>query len=201
MGGGGGDPSAAARRDEAARQQRIDTTITGVNQLYDSPERQSQITNYGNDLLSYFTRDLDKQKTVADRELKFANARSGTIGGSLQVDQNRQLGQDYQEGVLNVGRKAQAGMADLRAADEQGRITLTSLAQNGLSQTNAVTQAAAAMRSALDTTSAANKAQGIGDLFGNVLTAKNKSEEAGAKRRADKLYAQAYTPFFAGGGG
>jgi hypothetical protein len=196
MGGGGGDPSAQARRDEQARQARIDTTITGVNQLYDAPERQAQITNYGNDLLSYFTRDLDKQKTVADRDLKFANARSGTIGGSLQVDQNRQLGTDYQEGVLNVGRKAQAGMADLRAADEQSRLNLTSLAQNGLSTTNAATQAAAAMRSALETSSAANKAQGIGDIFGSVLTAKNKSEESAAKRKADKIYAQPYTPFY-----
>ena len=201
MGGGGDGGQGAAQRNEAARQAGIDRTITDINRLYDSEGRRKQVTDYGADLLSYFTGDLNKQKTIADRDSKFALARSGQTGGSLAIDQGRQLGTDYQEGLLEAGRRAQSGMADLTAADEQSRLNLTSLAQNGLSATNAATQAAAAMRSALDNASATNKAMGLGNLFDSVTKAKTASETAAEKRRADRVYAQPYTPFYGFGGG
>lgn len=201
MGGGGDGGAGEARRNEAARQAGIDRTITDINALYDSEGRKKQVTDYGAELLNYFTGDLNKQKTIADRDSKFALARSGQTGGSLAIDQGRQLGTEYQEGILEAGRRAQSGMADLQSQDEQSRLNLTSLAQNGLSQTNAATQAAAAMRASLASASATNKAQGLGQLFDSVSKAKTASETAAEKRRADRVYAQPYTPFFGFGGG
>jgi hypothetical protein len=181
----------AARR-EAERQAKIDATIGEINTLYDSAGRKRQVAEYGADLLNYLTTDANRQKVNADRDLRFALARSGQVGGSVQVDKNRDLGEEYQRGILEAARRSQAGMANLKSADAQSRLNLTALAQNGLSTGSAASQAAASMQAALESASAGDRAQGLGDIFTSVASAKAASEKSAAQRRADKLYTTLY---------
>jgi hypothetical protein len=190
MGMGGGDKAQkAAQRSEAERESR-------VSSIYDSPARQAQIDAYGGQLFDFLKSDLDKQNTNANRDLKFSLARSGLTGGSRQIDAGRTQGEEYQEGLLGASRRAEAGKADLRASDEAARLNLTNLANQGLTGSEAYIRATQAMQGALQGQRAQDTAQGLGDVFGSVLQAKTASEEAGARRRADRYYTDLYRPFF-----
>lgn len=181
----------AARR-EAARQAQTDKTVQGINDLYDGQRRQQQISDYGADLVRFFREDADRQKVDADRNLKFSLARSGQTGGSVAVDANKTLGDEYTKAILEATRRSQAGMADLRQQDAQARTNLIAMAQQGLNMGSASQQALASMRANLDASSANARAQGLGDIFTSVALAKRSSEEAAARRRADRLYTQLY---------
>lgn len=183
-----------AEENERRRQAQINQTTASINQIFDSPERQKQIADFGGAMRDFYLQDLNRQKASADRDLTFALARSGLTGGSRQVDATRSLGEDYQRGVLDAERRTQGAMADLRGRDEQARLSLTSLAQSGLSATNAATQAASAMRASLDGAQSAAQLQGLGDLFGGVADIRRRSEEARERRRADSNYTQRYGP-------
>jgi hypothetical protein len=195
------DTSAAdAAKREAERQRQIAKTIGEIDATYDSDARKAQIAQYGADLLNKLTGDVNERKVIADRDLKFALARSGQTGGSVAIDQNAQLGNDYQKAILDVARRSNAGMADLRGGDAQSRLQLISLAQQGLSSGSAAAQAAASMGASLDAARNASQNQQLGDLFTGVASAKKYSEEAAARRRADKTYASLYPGAVSTGG-
>jgi len=182
---------------EATREANIRQTTGEINALFDSPERTAQRNQYGNDVRTFLTEDANRQKGVADRNLKFAMARSGLTGGSATVDANRTLGQDYQRGILNAEQKTQGAIADLMGRDEQSRLNLTGLAQSGLSAAAAAQQGAAGLRANLAGANAAAIGNGLGDIFGSIETIKRNSETNAAQRRADQVYArkQMYSPF------
>lgn len=181
-----------AEQAEADRAARIAQTTQQVNALYDSPERAAQRAQYGAALRDFYVSDADRQKGIADRDLRFALARSGLTGGSFNVDANRQLGEEYTRGILDAERRTQAGMADLLSRDEQSRLNLTGLAQSGLNTTTAAQQAAAALRANTEGALAAAKSQGLGDIFAGVNRYKTYSEEQAERRRADSRYTQEY---------
>lgn len=187
----------AAEQQEKARQAGIDSTTQQINALFDSADRQQQITDFGKAMQDYYLQDLNRQKGDADRNLTFALARSGLTGGSRQVDANRRLGEDYQRGILEAERRAQGAQADLRGADEQSRLNLTSLAQSGLSATNAATQAAATMRTNLQAGMGSMKSDALGDFFGDVSQINANSQAAKEKREANRLYTSMYGPYYA----
>ncbi len=197
----GGESSNKAQRQaeeaEKARQQQINQTTADINRLFDAPGREQQRKDFGQALLAFFTDDANRQKGVADRDLRFAMARSGLTGGSAAVDANRELGEEYSRGILQAGQRAQSAVADMRGQDEQARTNLIGLAQAGLSTGNAATQAAAAMRSSMSGADAAARTHGLGDIFGGVATARQRSEEAAEKRRTNKQFSEMYGPYYA----
>jgi hypothetical protein len=196
MGSSGGGAQREAQAAEARRQAQIAQTTRRINQIYDSPDRQKQYADFGSAQRDLYMQEADRQKGVADRELKFALARSGLTGGSAAVDANRRLGEEYSKGVLESERQAQAAVANLRQSDEGSRANLMALAQSGLNASAASTQAAAALRSNLESAQSASRVDSLGDLFGSVMTAKKRSEEEQAKRRADRAYTNNYGPFW-----
>lgn len=189
-----------AARAEAMRQSQIDQTTTDINAMFDSSSRQKQIADFKQAMQDFYLGDLNRQKEGADRDLTFAMARSGLTGGSRQVDANRSLGEEYQRGILDAERRAQSAASGLRGQDEQSRLNLVGLAQSGLSSTNAASQAAAAMRAALEGSTANAKMQGLGDLFTSVANTKKQSEESAATRRANSMYTSMYGPYWSFGG-
>lgn len=203
MGSSSNSGQRAAEQAERERQAQISATQARVNQIFDSPERAAQRAEFGTALRDLFNQDLQRQKGVADRDLRFALARSGQIGGSRQIDAGRTMGEEYQRGVLEAERRAQGGVADLMSRDEQSRLQLAGLAQSGTNVTAAAQQAAGALRANLESASADARAGGLGDLFGSVAEYKRASDTAAEKRRADKDYLwqqQKYSPMFGGGG-
>lgn len=187
FGGPSTNASDQARRDEQARITAIQRTQGAVNQVFDSPQRAADIGDYVKATRDFLGRDLDEQKNVADRQLRFTLARSGQVGGSLNVDKQAQFGRDYTKGVLAVDQKARGAGADLEAQDQDARARLITLATSGLDATTAAQQSAAAMRSSLEAGKATSQAQGLGDIFGSLskFYEDRKSEQARRKGIAD----------------
>jgi hypothetical protein len=201
MGGESNKSAKEAQRAEAARQGNIASSVSAINQAYGNPQRAADINDFLGATRSFYTNELGRQKTTADRSLKFAMARSGLTGGSASVDANRTLGENYQQGVLNADRLAQSSANDLRTADEQSRLNLIAMAQNGLDATTGASQAATALQNNLAGRQSSIKADALGDVFGGLSSIYTKSKETAAERRGNRdVYNLLYTPGFGYGG-
>lgn len=203
MSGGSNKAANEANRMEQERQASIRRTQGAVNAVFDSPQRAAEIGDFVGAMRQFYGDDLNRQQAVDNRERKFALARGGLTGGSVNVDMNRTAGEDYQRGLLEVDRRARGAGAELEAADQDARSRLISLATSGLDVTTGASQAAAAMRTQLEAGRAGAQAQQLGDIFGRSAKWYGDSAEAAVRRRADRdfgLYkpTAATSPYFGG---
>ncbi len=202
---GGGGNNSAQREAEAAereRQQRIAQSTSAINAIYDAPGRQAQYDQLAADTTQFYRNDLDQQKEDNDRKLKFALARSGQTGGSLQVDQTAKLGKDYLKGVVEATRRGQAAGAELRGLDEQSRLNLIAMAQTGLDATTASQRAAMSLKGNLESGRATSTASGLGDMFGNFGDIYQRSQQQAEYRRGLRDYSPGsayYKPLYGAG--
>lgn len=121
----------AASQSEAEQQNAINGTIAQINSAFNSPSRQAQYQNYGNELDNYLTGQVNNQEATNARNLTFAEARSGLTGGSAAVDANTQLQKDYTQGLLQASQAAQTGQAQLEQADISSKNQLIAEAEQG----------------------------------------------------------------------
>lgn len=189
MSGPSNNAAKEANRQEQARQQAISGTQARINSVFDSPSREADIGDFMAALRERSMSDLDRQKADADRQLRFALARSGQIGGSTQVDQNRRFSDDYARSLLKLERGVQSAGGNLRASDQEARARLIGLATQGLDATTGASQAAAALRSNLDSARSTDLVNGVGDAFATWDKYFTASRDAAARRKADQ---QAY---------
>lgn len=175
-----------AARLEMERQAQIKQTQGRINQVFDNPRRARDIADFVGAVRTRAMEDLNRQNADATRELTFALARGGLSGGSVNVDQNRRLADDYNRGLLNVESRAQGAGAQLEAADQDARARLIQLATSGLDATTAASQAAAGLRSNFENA----RSQAFGEQLGDQFTqlggfVKQRKEEA-ARRQANR---------------
>lgn len=175
-----------AARLEMERQANIKATQERVNKVFNDPTRERDISDFVSAVRTRALEDLNRQNTDASRELRFSLARGGLTGGSVNVDQNRRMADDYNRGLLNVESRAQGAGAQLEAADQDARARLIQLATSGLDATTAATQAAAGLRSNFESA----KSQAYGEQLGDQFTqlggfVKQRREEA-ARRQANR---------------
>lgn len=190
-----------AARAEAQRQAAIKETQGRVNAAFDSPARNAEIERAIAARRALDTADLNRTKADTDRQLKFALARNGQIGGSTQIDQQRRFGEDYARGLLGVERGAQGFGANIRAADQDARARLISLATAGLDATTGASQAAEAMRVNLQAGNADRNASGVADVFAGFSDFLKRSREMADRQRADRVAGfNYYQPVNYGGG-
>ena len=187
MGGSNNSAQDQANQQEAQRQAQITASTAKINSIFDDPSRQAQYDKLGADTTAYYTSDLDRQNAIAQRQLKFSLARGGQTGGSLQADEGKQLGQDYEKGVTKASQYGQQAASSLQGQDESTRQSLIAMAQAGLDTTTAGSEAASALRSNLQSGQAGSTAQGLGDVFGDVSQVYNASQDA-KNARAGSLY-------------
>lgn len=168
---------------EQARLAQITATQGAVNNVFDSPSRAADIADFVNATRDFYGRDLDEQKAYNDRQLRFALARSGQLGGSLQLDKQTQFGKDYSKALLAIDQKARGAGANLETQDQDARARLIALATSGLDATTGAQQAAAAMKSSLEGQKAESQVQGLGDMFSNFTKFYQDSRDAAERRR------------------
>lgn len=182
-----GSPSNRAAREaqaaEDARMRAIAGTQAKVNEVFNSPQRAAEIQQLVNAVREFKLTDLNDQKQVADRQLAFALARKGQVGGSTQIDRQKQLGKDYNRGVLDVDRQAAGVGASVSAADQDARARLISLANSGLDATTGARQAGEALRSNLESTRSTALAEGAGNFFGSAVDFARRAREESDRRR------------------
>lgn len=178
------DEAAAA---EKARQAAIAATQGRVNAVFDSPARDAEIERAVAGRRDLDTRELNREKANTDRQLKFALARNGQIGGSTQIDKGTEFAEAYARGLLNVERGAQGFGAGIRGADQDARARLISLATAGLDATTGAQQAAEAMRMNLQAGQADRNASGVADAFAGFGDFLKRSREMADRRKADSV--------------
>lgn len=199
MGSSGGSASQAQQQADQAereRQQQIAAATGQINSIFDSPGRQAQYDKITSDTTQYYTDELNRQKAINDRKLKFALARSGLGGSSVQADESQKLGEDYLKGVIEASRRGQSAGASLRAADEQTRTNLIGMAQAGLDATTASTQATNQLRNNLLSSQSDATANQLGDMFGDLSSIYDASKQAADYRRGLRDYSQFGSPYY-----
>lgn len=202
-GGGGSSAQDQANAAEAQRQAQIKASTQKIESIFADPARQAQYDKLAQDTTAYYESDLDRQNKVAQRQLKFALARGGQIGGSNQAYQGKILGQDYAKGVTQAVTQGQQAAANLQNQDEQTKQGLIAMAQAGLDTTTAGNEAASALRSNLQSGMAGATAQGLGDVFSNLNNVYQSSLDA-KNLRAGNLYGYGSifsNPLYTPGGG
>lgn len=201
MGGGSNSASREAQQREREAQARVAAGTSRVNQVFDSPERQAQYQQYLDAARGTYRRQLDEKKGDADRQLKFALARGGQTGGSVQIGQAEELGNTYQKGLLEVERGAQENVAGIRAADEDARGRLISQVQGGLDANTAAINSATALRNNLQAGQSTVRTDAFGDAFNSFAKLYANSKEQAEYRRGLKQGVNLYgAPAAAGGG-
>lgn len=188
--------AAEAKATEAARQGRISGNVKDINTAFDSREPQyAQLTDA---LRTRLNEGVNLQRTKAIRDSKFALARGGQIGGSLQRDQSAELNRESREAALAAEREAQKGVAGLRAADEGSRAQMIALAQSGNDIGNATQQTASMLSANLGAAQNSSNVSNLGDLFGNTASVVKNQNDAAARRRG-LTEAQTYSKPFSRG--
>lgn len=168
---------------EAERQTKLDATRGVINRQFDSPQRQQQYADYASAMREYMGGELVRQKRDAARNLKFALAKSGQIGGSQQVAGEAQLGNEYQRGALENERRVQGSVASLKGADENARNNLLQLADSGLGLTDATRRSSTMLGNNIANANASALERGLGDVFADTGAAYKAINERAAQRR------------------
>jgi hypothetical protein len=201
MGSGSSRATRKANRQEKERQATIAAGTGRVNAIFDAPERAEGRGDFLSAVRDHYRTGLDRDKARADRRLKFSMARGGLTGGSAQVDANRTLGEDYTEGLLGAEERAQGALSELELGDEQSRLSLLSMVQQGLDTTTAASRAGAAVMNNTANARSNAFADSLGDVFGNTADIYKRQEEMAARRRGEQAaYASLYgNPRYQGG--
>lgn len=113
---------------------------------------------------SFYNDQLEHASQAAFRKNKFALADRGTLGGSAQIDSERELSRDNTLGATRVGDKVAEAVSGLKNSQEQERLNAINLVNAG-SGADAVQSAQAGLQRSLDNARSQGKADITGDLF------------------------------------
>ena len=180
-GGGGDDASREAQRAEDDRKRQVASATRKIDETFAG--RGGQLADFVAALREQFGAEAGRQKTIADRSLRFSLARGGLTGGSAAADLGTQLGDEFQRGILKGERLSQTALADLKGADEASRARLIALAQGGASVTSSATAASRALQSNIEGAKSSSGIESLGDIFGDVRGLFVQQEEAAERRR------------------
>lgn len=140
--------------------------------------REGYYSNAGQDVFNFKKTDLDRNKAKADRELKFQLARTGQLGGSLQIDQNNEVADNYNRGLLDIGNLKQSTINNARANDETSRIDLVGRIRAGMNQADALNAASSQQQSNLNQARDTALGQTITDYFSGMKYLQGKNQYA-----------------------
>lgn len=185
-GGGGGGGSSEAAAMERERQRRIEETVRRINELFGDPAREQIYEQQAQAVGERLQMQLDEQRADADRMIRQALARRALLGGSADIDAQREIAERYSEGLLQAQARARDAAAGLRQADEEAKQRLIALAQGGLDVGTAAQQALAAMRANAEAARAQYGAAQLGDLFGGLAQVYQLGQVARGRRAAER---------------
>lgn len=136
-------------------------------------QREQLYSKIGQDATNVAMTDLDKERGITERELKFQLARNGLSGGSRDIDANRDVLDNYQQGVLKASNIGTQTANEARSSDEKTRVNLINSIQAGLTAGDAVQQAYAGMS---NNAAAAQDAANAASLTGFFDVLRNQQE-------------------------
>ena len=193
---GSSSNKAAKRAQEAEDKRRADIKATQkrINEIFGSPERESDIQDFINATRQSNQRDLNRTHEDVARNLKFALARSGNVGGSTQIDQNENLADDFFRATLDSERRALGAGAKLRSADQQSKLALFGQALGGLDMTTAAQNAGDALTQNISLAKNEGSEQNFDSFFKNFSNLFSASKEAEGQRQRQREFNTLYAP-------
>lgn len=167
-GGGGGNDAWEIEQD---RQRRAAEAIDAINNVFDQANRNALYRDHRNDVYNLNAKEVERQAQEMERANRFAMARNGLLGGSVDIDSNAEINRRTNEGLAKAGGIADAAMADLQNSDENARNNLVSMANAGTDATTAAQLAANNLQQNADAATADRAVASVGDLFGSMANA------------------------------
>ena len=111
---------------------------------------------------------LGKDRSQAERQVRFELARRGLMGGSADIDQGREVLEKFQEGSLEARNAALGAANEARSADEKTRVNLINNIRSGMAESDALSAAYAGMQNNANAARDAAFATNIGDFFNDL---------------------------------
>lgn len=167
-GGGGGNQAWEIEQD---RQRRAAEAIAAINKVFDGANREALYKSHRNDVYQMNTKEVERQAAEMERANRFAMARNGLLGGSVDIDSNAEINRRTNEGLSKAGGIADAAMADLQNSDENARNNLVSMANAGTDATTAAQLATNNLKQNADSAAADKAVATVGDLFSTMANA------------------------------
>ena len=183
-----------AQEAEDKRRADIEATQQRINDIFGSPTREGQIQDFIGATRESGQRDLARTHEDVARNLKFALARSGNVGGSTQIDQNKNLADSLFRATLDSERRALGAGSKLRSADQQAKLSLFSQALGGLDMTTAAQNAGDALSQNINAAKNENSEQNFDSFFKNFATFYSDRKEAEGRRQSQRDWNTLYAP-------
>ncbi len=181
----------ATAEGERGRDRLIGITRGQIDNAFDAPGRQQQYATYANALRGYLGEQLGRKKLDTSRQLKFALAKGGQVGGSVGVDANRRLGDEFMQASLGNERQVQQSTNALMNQDEQSRNALKAMAGQGMNVTTAGRRATDVIQQNMEAAGVDARVKGLGDVFKDTagtyraINERDALRAGYAQRRAD----------------
>lgn len=121
-------------------------------------------SDVGDATKSYYTDQLNRGYTAAERNTRFNLARQGLLGGSVDADQQGQVRSDRDLGGTRIAEAVRQAVTGLQAQREGERLGAVSLVNAGQGD-EGVRAATTGLQASLDNVKNANKADIFGGLF------------------------------------
>ena len=167
-GGGGGTDAAEIERQ---RQERAQQAIDAINSVFDNANRDALYQSHRQAVYDLNTKEVERQAEQAERANRFALARNGLLGGSVDIDSSAELNRRTNEGLSQAGGIADAAMGDLMASDETTRNNLVSMATAGTDATTAAQLASSGLKQNMESATADKAVASVGSLFNDIANA------------------------------
>lgn len=163
-----------------------ESSIQGQQAAANKVARESLYSGIRDNAFTSGKRRIDEKNDDASRKLKFSIFAQGLNGGSTDIDQNALLKRTYDNGLLDLGAKADSVAADVRGSDESTRLGLLQSIDAGTDQGSAISSALNQMRVNSDRAAAEAQGTDVGDLFANApLLYQNSQRAQGAADARD----------------
>lgn len=193
MGGGGGGDGGASQRAAEQEAQKASARAQ-LNDIFgesgsetgnaNKAAREALYSDIRDNAFTAGKRGLDEAKDKATRNNNFALFAQGLNGGSEDIDQNALLGRTYDQGLLDLGAKADSAKTEFKTGDEQTRLNLLQSIDAGMDQSSAISSAINQQKNNLDQASATAQGTNLGDLFATSGALYTKSQAAQGKNDA-----------------
>lgn len=193
---------AAQEAERAAREARIRGAMSALDQVFG--QRAGAFDEYADTSYDLNRDRLMDERAQRERQLKFALARAGTMGGSTDVDRNAMLDDRFNQSLADARSYADDQAAQLRAQEQAAKSNLMGVASSGnvtgaqignMAQ-GAVGATQSALRSPAVMPNLGSNMAGVADVIGQALNAIGMRQGRGAVPGQDGQFSS----FFPRGG-
>ena len=171
-------------KDEEARQQQAKNAIrvlygyeplSGVDMSKQSVEaktnaaaRQAGYDQIRASNMAILQDDINRNRNDAARLLKFGLSRSGLSGGSVDIDENRNLTDANQRSIIQANQLSDNQVQQVRAKDESDYATAIQKIDAGLDADTAITTATQAVKNNRDQAISDPTSSSLNNLFASI---------------------------------